>query len=305
MKGGNTMSPFRKAERKKARLRLGLSGPAGSGKTYSALQIAFGLGGKIALIDTEHGSGELYAHLGDYDVAGLAPPFTAEKYIQLIHDAEAAGYNVIIIDSLSHAWAGEGGLLDQQGKIADSGKGNSFTAWRTITPMHNALVEAMLQTPAHLIATTRAKTEYVLEKNRDGKDVPRKVGLAPVQRDGMEYEFTIFFDLSANHLASSSKDRTSLYDGRAPFVPTPEIGRDLLEWLEAGADPAEEQRATLGALTARINQVQNLFELRGWWKKHQDEIQALPEILRNQIVEAKEIKKSQFEAKADGNRAQL
>ena len=299
------MSPFRKAERKKARLRLGLSGPAGSGKTFSALQIAFGLGGKIALIDTEHGSGELYAHLGDYDVATLTPPFTAEKYIDLIHTAEAAGYNVIIIDSLSHAWAGEGGLLDQQGKIADSGKGNSFTAWRTITPMHNALVEAMLQSPAHLIATTRAKTEYVLEKNRDGKDVPRKVGLAPVQREGMEYEFTIFFDLSANHLASSSKDRTSLYDGRAPFVPNPEIGRELLDWLESGVDPLEDQRSTLGILTARINQVQNLFELRSWWKKHQDEIQTLPENLRDQLIEAKEIKKTQFEAKTNDNRAQL
>ena len=299
------MSPFRKAERKKARLRLGLSGPAGSGKTFSALQIAFGLGGKIALIDTEHGSGELYAHLGDYDVATLTPPFTAEKYIDLIHTAEAAGYNVIIIDSLSHAWAGEGGLLDQQGKIADSGKGNSFTAWRTITPMHNALVEAMLQSPAHLIATTRAKTEYVLEKNRDGKDVPRKVGLAPVQREGMEYEFTIFFDLSANHLASSSKDRTSLYDGRAPFVPNPEIGRELLDWLESGVDPLEDQRSTLGILTARINQVQNLFELRSWWKKHQDEIQTLPENLRDQLIEAKEIKKNQFEAKTNDNRAQL
>jgi hypothetical protein len=299
------MSPFRKAERKKARLRLGLSGPAGSGKTFSALQIAFGLGGKIALIDTEHGSGELYAHLGDYDVATLTPPFTAEKYIDLIHTAEAAGYNVIIIDSLSHAWAGEGGLLDQQGKIADSGKGNSFTAWRTITPMHNALVEAMLQSPAHLIATTRAKTEYVLEKNRDGKDVPRKVGLAPVQREGMEYEFTIFFDLSANHLASSSKDRTSLYDGRAPFVPNPEIGRELLDWLESGVDPIEDQRATLGILTARINQVQNLFELRSWWKKHQDEIQTLPENLRDQLIEAKEIKKNQFEARTNDNRAQL
>jgi hypothetical protein len=300
-----TMSLFRKAERKKARLRLGVSGPAGSGKTYSALQIAFGLGGTIALIDTEHGSGELYAHLGPYDVATLVPPFTAEKYISLIHEAEADGYQVIIIDSLSHAWAGEGGLLDQQGKIADSGKGNSYTAWRTITPLHNALVEAMLQSPAHIVATTRAKTEYVLEKNREGKDVPRKVGLAPIQREGMEYEFTIFFDLSANHLASSSKDRTGLFDSRPPFIPTPEIGKELLEWLESGVDPLEGQKATLEVLTARIEQVQNIFELRNWWKKHQDEIQTLPETLRDQLIEVKEVKKSQFEDKGNGSRLQF
>jgi hypothetical protein len=150
---------FRKAERRKARLRLGIAGPSGSGKTYSALLIAFGLGGKVALIDTENGSGDMYPHLGDYDVLTLRAPFTPDKYIEGIREAEKAGYSTVIIDSLSHAWAGEGGLLDQHGKIADSGKGNSYTAWRSITPKHNALVEAMLQSSCHVIATMRTKTE--------------------------------------------------------------------------------------------------------------------------------------------------
>ena len=143
------MVQFHKAERKKSRLRLAIAGPAGSGKTYSALLIAFGIGGRVAMIDTERGSGELYAHLGDYDVCVITPPFTPEKYIEAIHEAEQAGYNVIIIDSLSHAWAGEGGLLDIHGHLADR-SGNSWSAWRKVTPKHNQLVEAMLQSPCHI-----------------------------------------------------------------------------------------------------------------------------------------------------------
>jgi len=231
---------FRKAERKKAKLRCGISGPSGSGKTYSALLLAFGLGGKVALIDTENGSGDLYADLGEYDVLTIKSPFTTDKYIDGIKLAEKAGYDTIIIDSLSHAWSGEGGLLDQQGKIADSGRGNSYTAWRTITPKHNALVEAMLQSGCHIIATVRSKTEYVIEKNDKGKDVPRKVGMAPIQREGMEYEFTVFFDLSIEHVASTSKDRTSQFDGQY-FKPTTETGAKLLAWLVSGADAPEPE----------------------------------------------------------------
>ena len=226
---------FRKAERRKAKLRCGIAGPSGSGKTYSALQIAFGLGGRVALIDTENGSGDLYAGIGDYDVLTIQAPFTPDKYIAGIKEAEKAGYATVIIDSLSHAWAGEGGLLDQHGKIADSGKGNSYTAWRSITPKHNALVEAMLQSSCHVIATMRTKTEYVIEKSDKGKDIPRKVGMAPIQRDSIEYEFSVFFDLSGEHIASASKDRTSLFDGLY-FRPTRETGEKLLGWLNSGVD---------------------------------------------------------------------
>ncbi len=228
------MKMFRKAERCKAKLRLGITGPAGSGKTYSALQIAFGIGGKVAVIDTESGSADLYAHLGQYDVCILKSPFTVQKYLAAIKAAEDAKYDVLIIDSLSHAWAGEGGLLDQQGKLADSGKGNSYTAWRQVTPWHNKLVDAILQSPCHIIATMRSKTEYVLSTNDKGKQEPKKVGMAPVQRDGMEYEFTVVFDLSQNHVAAATKDRTSLFDGIV-FQPTKDTGKQLLEWLESGS----------------------------------------------------------------------
>lgn len=244
---------IRKAVRRKAKLRLGLVAPSGAGKTFSALQLAFGLGGKIGLIDTEHGSGDLYAHLGDYDIINLSAPYTVAKYREAIKAFEDAGYNVIIIDSLSHAWAGEGGLLDKQGKIADSGKGNSYTAWRTITPEHNGLIEAMLQSPAHVIATMRAKVEYVIEKNDRGRDTPRKVGMAPVQREGMDYEFTVVFDLDTNHYASASKDRTGMFDGQW-FQPSVDTGKKLLEWLETGAAPLrvseEEADAHLKAIAA-------------------------------------------------------
>lgn len=227
---------FRKAERKQAKLRLGLVGPAGSGKTYGALLVAMGLGGRVAMIDTENGSGDLYAGLGDYDVCTLSAPYEVQKYLASIKEAEAAGYDVLIIDSLSHAWAGEGGLLDQQGRIADSGRGNSYTAWRQVTPWHNKLVEAMLTSPCHIIATMRAKTEYVQEQNERGKTEIRKVGLAPVQRDGMDYEFSVVFDLSASHTAQASKDRTSLFDGRV-FQLGKDTGAALREWLEHGKEP--------------------------------------------------------------------
>jgi hypothetical protein len=225
---------IRKAERKKAKLRLGIAAPSGAGKTYSSLLLAFGLGGKVGLIDTEHGSGDLYAHLGDYDIIGIEAPYSVAKYTQAIKAFEEAGYSTIIIDSLTHAWAGDGGLLDKQGKLADRGT-NSFAAWRTITPEHNSLVDAMLKSPCHIIATMRAKQEYVLETNDKGKQQPKKVGMAPVQREGMEYEFTVMLDVDMNHVASASKDRTSLFDGRF-FKIDSATGKELLQWLETGKE---------------------------------------------------------------------
>lgn len=226
---------IRKAERKKAKLRLGIAAPSGAGKTYSALLLAFGLGGKIGLIDTEHGSGDLYAHLGDYDIIGIEAPYTVSKYTQAIKAFEKAGYGTIIIDSLSHAWAGDGGLLDKKDKMSDR-SANSFAAWRTITPEHNALVDAMLRSPCHIIATMRSKQEYVQEKDEKGKSVVRKVGMAPVQREGMEYEFTVMLDVDMAHIASASKDRTGLFDGQFIKI-TPETGEMLLAWLETGTPP--------------------------------------------------------------------
>jgi hypothetical protein len=226
---------IRKAQRRKAKLRLALIGPSGSGKTMSALKLAFGIGGKVGIIDTENGSADLYASLGDYDVITLEKPYTVGKYREAITTFENGGYDTIIVDSLSHAWAGAGGLLDKQGQIANRPGTNSYAAWREVTPDHNALVEALLSSRCHIIVTMRVKTEYVLETNDRGKQVPRKVGLAPVQRDGVEYEFTVVMDIDIDHKAAASKDRTTLFDGWRDTI-TEGTGRQLLQWLESGAD---------------------------------------------------------------------
>lgn len=277
---------IRKAQRMKAKLRMGIAAPSGAGKTYSALLLAFGLGGKVGLIDTEHGSGDLYAHLGDYDVIGIEAPYSVEKYINAIAEFEKAGYNTIIIDSLSHAWSGDGGLLDQQGKLADRGT-NSFAAWRTITPKHNALVDAMLRSPCHVIATMRAKQDYVLETNDKGKQQPKKVGLAPVQREGMEYEFTVMLDVDMNHIASASKDRTSLFDGRY-FKIGKDTGVELLQWLEMGQDAPNIEAIVLG-----ISNAVDLVVLKG---HHDAAISMLPIHYHQQIKDAANTRKTILKA---------
>ena len=246
---------FQKAERRKAKLRLALCGPSGSGKTYSALKLASGMGGRIALIDTENGSGSLYSHLCDYDVSDITPPFTVEKYISAIKEAETAGYDVLIIDSLSHAWAGQGGLLEEVDKRAASSRShNSYAAWRDVTPMHNKLVDTILQAGLHIIVTMRSKTAYEMEKGSDGKVQPVKKGLAPIQRDGLEYEFTVVLDIdNEKHLAQAGKDRTGLFDGKI-FQPDEQTGAELIQWLDSGADapkPAtKEQLDKLAELCA-------------------------------------------------------
>ena len=254
---------FRKAERRKAKLRLGITGAAGSGKTYGALLIAKGLGGKTVLLDTENGSGDLYASEFNYDVGAITAPYTVEKYLEGIKQAENLGYDVIIIDSLSHAWAGEGGLLEQVDNIAaGSRSGNSYTAWRQITPMHNKLIEAMLTSSCHIIATMRSKTEYIIVENDKGRKEPRKVGLAPVQREGMDYEFGVVFDLGQNHMATVSKDRTSLFDGKT-FQLSEETGETLKKWLESGID-LKQRKELLAKIFARYLAVVNGDKQRAW-----------------------------------------
>ena len=256
-----------RATKRRAKLRLGMSGPAGSGKTYSALLIAGGLGGRIGMIDTEHGSGDLYADLlpEGYDVLQLTPPYTPARYVEAIHALEDAGVQTIIVDSLTHAWTGEGGSLDRQGKIADK-SGNSWQAWRQVTPEHNALVEALLQSKCHIIATMRAKTEYVQEKDeRTGRQTVRKIGLAPIMRDGIEYEFTTFLELDLHHMAFAGKDRTRLFDGSI-FKPDMETGRQLLTWLDAGVDApvkrtvSDEQKAEMRQAISGAVTLDDLFK---------------------------------------------
>ncbi len=300
-----------RATKCRAKLRLGMSGPAGSGKTYSALLIAHGLGGQdgaIGLIDTEHGSGDLYADLlpEGYDVLQLTPPFTPARYIEAIHALEDAGVQTIIVDSLSHAWSGEGGSLDRHGKIADR-SGNSWQAWRQVTPEHNALVEAMLQSPCHVIATMRAKTEYVQEKDeRTGRQVVRKIGLAPVMRDGIEYEFTVFMELDSQHLAHVGKDRTRLFDGMI-LRPDAQMGRELLAWLDSGAqEPVriglhEAQRQSLLEAVEHADTLEALYRAFAHAYRAANALQDLAAL--DAFTQAKDRRKTALESRHAGAQA--
>jgi hypothetical protein len=238
------VSGFRPATRTAARLRVGIAGPSGGGKTYTALRLAHLLGKRVAVLDTEHGSASLYAGEAPdgkpwaFDVLEL-DSFEATAYTNAIASAVAGGYDVLVIDSLSHAWSGIGGALDRVDAAAQrSGKGDSFGAWRTVTPQHNRMVETILAAPLHVIFTVRTKTEYVLEKGANGKTVPRKVGVAPVFRDGIEYEATVFLDIDVDHTMTVSKTRCVALDGMVATKPGPELARALLAWLAGGAPVA-------------------------------------------------------------------
>lgn len=250
---------FKKATKEQAKLRLALIGLAGSGKTYSALSVATHLvpGGKIAVIDTERGSASLYADRFSFDVLDL-DRHGPENYCEAIEAAEQAGYDVIVIDSLSHAWAGKDGALEQVDKIAKrEGKANNFTAWRDVTPKHNRLVDTMLSCKSHLIATIRSKMEYVLEKDeKTGKSVPRKVGLAPIQRDGLDYEFTVVGDMNLSHELIVSKSRCSAIGvGDIIDKPGEKMARVLREWLGSGAVPAPKPEARPEPVASALSDV--------------------------------------------------
>ena len=215
---------LRKTMRQAAKMRLALTGASGAGKTYSSLLIAYGMTNdwsKIAVIDSENCSADLYAHLGPYNVLTL-DSFSPETYIEAINVCEEAGAEVIIIDSISHCWDY---LLD----FHSSMQGNSFTNWSKVTPRQNAFIQRILSSNVHIICTRRSKQDYVLSE-KNGKMVPEKVGLKSVQRDNVDYEFTAVLDVAMNHRATASKDRTGLFSGRAEFQITPQVGKAILAW---------------------------------------------------------------------------
>lgn len=222
---------FQKATKNQARLRFALCGPSGAGKTYSALEIARHLGKTIAVIDTEHGSASKYADLFDFDVCNLVD-FHPSKYMEAIKAAGQAGYDVILIDSLTHAWFAE---LDLVGK--------AFDGWKNVRPLERALIDAMLASPAHIIATMRTKTEWVLEEyvNKGGKTcvAPKKVGTAPIQASGIEYEFDLAGEIDLNHLLTISKSRCPELSNTTHLNPGQELAETMLDWLTDGA-PAPE-----------------------------------------------------------------
>jgi hypothetical protein len=224
--------PFAPAAKHRAKLRIAVVGPSGSGKTYSALRLATGIGGKIGLVDTERKSASLYADRFSFQVNEIEPPYHPAKYIEAIEEAEKDGLEILIIDSLSHAWAGEGGILEQVDNAKTSG--NSFTAWGPATKVQNKLIAAILNTNLQIIVTLRAKQEYALEKDARGKTVPKKLGMGPVQRDGVEYEFGTVLDIGMDHVASVGlvgKDRTGLFVGE-PHELTEEDGKRIAAWLK-------------------------------------------------------------------------
>jgi len=275
---------LKKAQRKRAKLKLGMSAPSGGGKTLGALLIAYGLmkekypdipddeiWSKIAIIDSENGSGELYVGkeianitIGEYNAVTLTAPFEADKYTDAVKMCYDAEMEVAIIDSTTHLWAGQGGLLEQHGNVTKR-TGNSYAAWRDVTPQHNRFVDAMLQTDMHIIATMRSKTDYVQEKDQStGKTTVRKIGLNPVQKDGMEYEFTIFLEIDAEHNAFGSKDRTGIVDQKY-FVITPDNGREIMRWLESGTDDAIKVISTM--VTDKEKEADEIKKVKALQKK--------------------------------------
>lgn len=253
---------FKQATRKQSRLRMTLDGPAGSGKTYTALRFAHALtaafGGRIAAIDTERGSMSKYVGNApdgvpwDFDVEELTS-FSPESYTNAIKAAGAAGYTVLVIDSLSHAWEGAGGALEIKDRIGQTdSKNNQWTAWRTVTPIHNRMVDAILQAPMHVITTMRSTMEYVQEKDGDGRTVIRKVGMAPRQRPGMEYEFDLVCDIDWGHILSVGKSRCSAVADLKMEKPGPEFMTPVIAWLTSGV-PDEPRIVVANPVVAGSN----------------------------------------------------
>jgi len=239
-----------KAVRKKSKIRINISAPSGAGKTMSALLLAKGIVGswdKIAVIDSENGSASLYSHLGDFFTIELTPPFSPERYIQAIKTCIDANIECIIVDSTSPEWAGIGGCLEINDKLAAAKyRGNSWSAWSDTNPRHDAFVATLINCNAHVICCTRSKMETVMG---DDKKV-KKVGMKDIQRDGWEYEFSISFNLDReSHMCLVSKDRTTMFEGREPFVITEKTGIQIKEWCESGVEnPIASAKADLRSL---------------------------------------------------------
>lgn len=237
---------FQKAERRKVFLKLLLTGPSGAGKTEVALAMARQIGSRIAVIDTENGSASLYADRYQFDTVEIDAPYTTEKYEAAIRAAIAAKYDVVVVDSLSHGWAGTGGILQQKDDIDRRG-GNQWTNWKEPTKKQESLIATILQTDVHMICTARSKMAYVQGQGSNGKQEVKKLGLQPIQRDGLEFEFTLTIDLAMDHSGMASKDRTHLFDGRliSPEEMLGSVGRLLMEWRNTAPAAASTPRSVV------------------------------------------------------------
>lgn len=270
---------FKKAVKRDAKLRLAVCGPAGSGKTYSLLAVATALGGPIAVVDTEHGSASKYADMFEFDV--VEPTlYDPRELVKTINTAAQGGYKVIIIDSLSHYWMGKGGALEMVDQAAKRAQGNSFAGWKTVTPYHNALVDTIISAPIHVLVSMRTKTEWVVEKDeRTGKSAPRKIGLAPVMRDGIEFEFDVCGDLDSDNNLTITKSRCPSISGQVIHRPGPDFARTLAKWLSgAPAEPVAEKTMTVDtpAWWPRFESHLNEVKAAIGEEKFGDLVQALP-----------------------------
>lgn len=265
------MLQFKKAQKAQSRLRLALSGPSGGGKTLSALKLARGIvgeEGRIAVVDTEHNSAALYSDLYEFDTLSLAPPYAPSRFIEAINASVAAKYDILILDSITHEWKGQGGVLDIHNQVVSTQRGgNSYTAWNQVTPQHQAFIDAMLSAPIHIIATMRAKTAYA-QGERNGKKYIEKMGEAAEQRDGIEFEFTTVLDLVVNgNYATVSKDRTRLFNPQTPVVLDETWGVKLREWLDSGIPVEEAEWEATTALKAASQKWINRALETGAWEK--------------------------------------
>jgi hypothetical protein len=232
---------FRKATKTQSRLRLSIAGPAGSGKTFTSLKIATELatilGGKIAVIDTERGSASKYCDLFEFDVLEI-DSFHPDNYVEAMKAAEKAGYGFLIIDSTTHEWNGKGGILElHEAAVQKSRSKNSYTAWAEVTPLHQKFVDAILNSKCHVIASVRSKSDYVQDKNENGKTEIRKVGMATIQREGMDYEYDVMIEMDLNHNGVIMKTRCNALDGKLFKRPGADIAEILAAWLSDGAEP--------------------------------------------------------------------
>lgn len=267
---------LKQSQRQQVRLRLGLSGASGFGKSYSALLLAYGITqdwSKIAVIDTENFSASLYSDLGNYKVLDLQAPYSPERYIQAIELCEKSGIEVIIIDSASHEWNGSGGCLEIHEKL-----GGRFQDWANVTPRHQTFINKILQSSCHVITTTRRKMDYSLDIGSNGKTKVVKHGTKEITRDGFEYELTINFELvNENHLAKASKDRTGLFMNKPEFLISSHTGKMILDWCNAGIAETSSvatsvqlnlETIEINKLITKIGECNTLTELLALYKQY-------------------------------------
>lgn len=287
---------LQQAQRSQVKLRLGLSGPSGYGKTYSALLLAFGITkewNKIAVIDTENNSASLYSHLGGYNVLSLEDPYSPIRYIEAIKTCEKADMDVIIIDSISHEWNGKGGCLDMHEKL-----GGRFQDWAKITPQHNSFIDALLQSKSHIITTTRRKVDYSLDRDMSGKTKVVKLGTKEITREGFEYELTVNFELiNENHLVKASKDRTGLFMDKPEFIINAATGKKLKNWCLEGISINEIKKEVLNC--------EDLKDLKRIYQKYPDfQKELYPLIIqrkdlianyKDQVISEKNVEQSKIE----------